>query len=69
MNRNLFQFGSGKFNCIGQNISILEMYKLVPSLLMAFDFELADPDRDWRFEHGSFVNVSGVDVRIRPKSS
>lgn len=67
MNRNLLQFGAGKYNCIGQNISILEMYKLVPSLLMAFDFELADPEREWRFEHGSFVNVSGVNVRIRPK--
>ena len=65
MNRYLFQFGTGKYNCIGRHISRLEMYKVVPSLLMAFEFELVEPDKEWRFETGSFVMVSGVDVRIR----
>ena len=65
MQRCLFQFGTGKFNCIGQHISRLEMYKAVASLMMAFEFDLVDPEKEWTFETGSFLMVSGVDVRIR----
>jgi hypothetical protein len=36
MGRMLVQFGAGEHICLGKNISILEMYKLVPSLLRSF---------------------------------
>ena len=36
MNRTLFQFGSGSHMCIGKNISMMEMYKVVPSLLRTY---------------------------------
>lgn len=35
-----FAFGMGSRTCIGKNISLLEMSKLVPQLLRRFDFEL-----------------------------
>jgi cytochrome P450 len=65
MNRHMFQFGSGKFNCIGQNVSRMEMYKATAALLWKFDFELADPEKEWTLMPGSFVNVTGVDVFVR----
>jgi cytochrome P450 len=37
MNANMVQFGMGSRTCIGKNISLLEVYKLVPSLLRRFD--------------------------------
>ncbi|KAI0469055.1 cytochrome P450 [Xylaria cf. heliscus] len=37
MNGHMFQFGMGARTCIGKNISLLEMYKLVPSLLRRFE--------------------------------
>lgn len=37
MEGNLFQFGMGSRTCIGKNISLLEIYKLVPSFLRRFD--------------------------------
>jgi cytochrome P450 len=37
MNGTMFQFGMGSRTCIGKNISLLEIYKLVPSLLRRFD--------------------------------
>ncbi|GAB7337947.1 hypothetical protein MBLNU457_4327t1 [Dothideomycetes sp. NU457] len=67
MSRSLFQFGAGRFGCIGKHISLLEMYKVVPSLLREFEFGLADPSRELRFESGSFANVSGVDVWVRER--
>lgn len=33
----LLTFGAGSHTCIGKNISYLEMYKLVPALLMRFE--------------------------------
>ncbi|KAI1444384.1 cytochrome P450 [Annulohypoxylon stygium] len=37
MNGMMFQFGMGARTCIGKNISLLEIYKVVPSLLRRFD--------------------------------
>lgn len=37
MNGHMFQFGMGPRTCIGKNISLLEMYKVVPSLLRRFE--------------------------------
>lgn len=37
-----FAFGMGSRTCIGKNISLLEMSKLVPQLLRRFDFVLDD---------------------------
>ena len=37
MDGTLFQFGAGSRTCIGKNISLLEIYKLVPSFLRRFD--------------------------------
>lgn len=69
MNRHLLQFGSGRFNCIGQHISRLEMWKLTAALMVHFDIELVDPNKEWTLLPGSFVNVTGVDVRIRRRGS
>ena len=37
MDGTLFQFGAGSRTCIGKNISLLEIYKLVPSFLRRFE--------------------------------
>lgn len=37
MGSTLFQFGMGTRSCIGKNISLLEVYKVVPSVLKTFE--------------------------------
>lgn len=37
MNATMFQFGAGPRTCIGKNISLMEVYKLVPSFLRRFE--------------------------------
>ncbi len=37
MNGTMLQFGMGSRTCIGKNISLLEIYKLVPSMLRRFE--------------------------------
>jgi cytochrome P450 len=40
MNNALFTFGIGSRSCIGRNISMLEIYKLVPTMLKKFNVSL-----------------------------
>ncbi|EOA88692.1 uncharacterized protein SETTUDRAFT_106678 [Exserohilum turcica Et28A] len=47
MERYMFQFGGGARTCIGKNISLGEMYKVIPQLLRAFDMRLEEPDSEW----------------------
>ena len=37
MNTTMFQFGAGSRTCIGKNLSLMEIYKLVPSFLRRFE--------------------------------
>jgi cytochrome P450 len=37
MSSSLFTFGAGARTCIGKNISLLEIYKLVPAILRSFE--------------------------------
>ncbi|KAK0108513.1 hypothetical protein ONS95_003316 [Cadophora gregata] len=41
MNNALFSFGMGARTCIGKNISLLEMYKLVPTMLRQFEVNIS----------------------------
>jgi len=38
------QFGAGHRSCIGKNISYLEVYKLVPTMLQLYDVSLPSPN-------------------------
>ncbi|PLN86963.1 putative benzoate 4-monooxygenase cytochrome P450 [Aspergillus taichungensis] len=55
MESSLLTFGHGHRTCIGKNISHLEVYKLVPTLLQAYDIRLQDPSKEWRVENRWFV--------------
>ncbi|KAF3171428.1 hypothetical protein TWF225_010599 [Orbilia oligospora] len=67
MNRGLFSFGGGTRQCIGRNISLLEMYKLIPTLLLNFDFELADPAEDWSLFNSVFVHQSNLNMVVQQR--
>ncbi|KIV87915.1 hypothetical protein PV11_03431 [Exophiala sideris] len=41
MESSIFSFGAGARTCIGKNISLLEIYKLVPAVLMRFEVSLS----------------------------
>ncbi|KAI0120483.1 cytochrome P450 [Hypoxylon sp. NC0597] len=55
MNGMMFQFGMGPRTCIGKNISLLEIYKVVPSLLRRFDIRFKDPRQEWKLVNAWFV--------------
>ncbi|KAJ8112601.1 hypothetical protein OPT61_g5064 [Boeremia exigua] len=67
MDRNFFAFGSGSRTCIGRNLSWIEMTKLIPSLLMQFDIQLADPSREPEQHCWWFVKQKGLAMSLTPR--
>lgn len=48
MKRASFAFGHGSRTCIGENVSFLEIYKLIPTLLLKFVLDLVgDVEKEW----------------------
>ncbi|KAI0602099.1 cytochrome P450 [Biscogniauxia sp. FL1348] len=62
MNGYMFQFGMGSRTCIGKNISLLEIYKVVPSLLRRFEIRFKDPSQEWKLVNAWFVKQQNFDV-------
>jgi len=65
MNGAMLQFGMGSRTCIGKNISLLEIYKLVPSLLRRFEITFDDPNSEWEIVNAWFVKQKNFITRFR----
>ena len=64
MNGTMLQFGMGSRTCIGKNISLLEIYKVVPSLLRRFEISFHDPTQDWEVVNAWFVKQNNFQTRF-----
>ncbi|KAF9880386.1 cytochrome p450 oxidoreductase [Colletotrichum karsti] len=69
MERYMFQFGGGSHVCIGRNLALLEINKVVPRLFRDFKFELAYPGRPLRANATFFVVQEGLEVLIERRES
>ena len=63
------QFGMGSRTCIGKNISLLEMAKLIPQLVRNFDIELVNPDKEWKTTNKWFVKQGDFFCKVRLRSA
>jgi len=66
MKATMLQFSAGARTCIGKNISLLEIYKLVPTLLRNFDIKL-ERDEEWTTQNTWFVRPVEFNVRFTPR--
>lgn len=64
MEHSLLAFGAGKRSCLGKNIAMLELHKLVPALFLKFSIELADPGKEWEVSNAWVLNQTGLNVRL-----
>lgn len=68
MDKFMFQFGGGSHLCIGRNLALLEINKVLPRLLRDFRFRLVHPHRELRAKATFFVVQDGLDVYIERKT-
>lgn len=66
MDRYFLAFGLGSRTCLGKNLSMLEMSKLIPQLLRTFDFVLDEELRhnDWDTKNRWFVRPLNFYVKV-----
>jgi cytochrome P450 len=66
MERYFLAFGLGSRTCLGKNLSMLEMSKLIPELLRRFDFVLDEElrDKDWDTKSRWFVKPQNFCVKV-----
>lgn len=57
-------FGAGNRVCIGRWLALMEVYKIVPTLLSKYRFELVEPGREWEVKSKWFMVQDKLDVRI-----
>ncbi|KAI1848733.1 hypothetical protein JX265_005641 [Neoarthrinium moseri] len=69
MERYMFQFGGGSHVCIGRNLALLEINKVIPRLLRDFHFELVYPNRELKAHASFFVVQQGLEVYIERKEA
>jgi cytochrome P450 len=69
MDKHLLNFGAGTRTCIGKNISIAELHKLVPHLLRHFKVEMWEKDKTWKTRNLWFNKQTGLEVRVTARQS
>ncbi|EXJ72498.1 uncharacterized protein A1O5_05003 [Cladophialophora psammophila CBS 110553] len=67
-NRSLFAFSAGAHTCSGKNFSLMEMTKLVPSLLLRYEIELVNPRSAMSFKCRWFTPQTGLLVRLKERN-
>jgi cytochrome P450 len=68
MDQHILTFGAGKRTCLGKNIAMLEIHKLVPAMLIRYDFSLAEPEEEWRIRNSWIVRQEGVNVVLSSRN-
>ena len=48
MDQHILTFETVKWTCLGKNLAILEVHKLVPALVVHYEIQLAKPENEWR---------------------
>ncbi|KAH9207923.1 cytochrome P450 [Leptodontidium sp. 2 PMI_412] len=69
MERYILTWGAGPRTCLGKNVALMEMTKLVPHLVRKFDISLVEPDKPLENVFYGFVKKKQFMVRIKKRES
>ncbi|KAH7042229.1 cytochrome P450 [Macrophomina phaseolina] len=68
MHRFFFAFGGGSRTCIGRNIAMLEINKVLPTLFLHFDFQFVDSNKHPEEKYANLVSFKPFYVVARKRS-
>jgi cytochrome P450 len=56
------QFGAGARNCIGKNLAMMQLTKIIVELYRNFQITLVNPDKTWKVSGGWLTRQTDMDV-------
>ena len=66
MDHDILTFSAGKRTCLGKNIAMMEMYKIVPALVAKFpNMQLVDENK-WSVKNSWVLAQTGLEVKLDP---
>lgn len=68
MDKSFFAFGAGSRVCIGRNISMIEMRKIIPQLVREFDVSLEREEEEWEVRNVWFTQQKLPKCRLRRRT-
>ncbi|TPX14547.1 uncharacterized protein E0L32_005239 [Thyridium curvatum] len=57
-------FGGGSRICLGRNLSQMEVYKVVATVVTRYDFEMVNPERTWKTVSRWFYRVENGNIMV-----
>lgn len=64
MNAADLTFGGGSRICIGKHLGLLEVYKVLSTIVSRYDIKLACPEEDWSTHNSFFFRQTGIKVTL-----
>ena len=64
MNDADLSFGGGRRICIGKNMGLIQVFKVVATLVTLYDMELVDPEKEWKVTNSWFPRQEGLEVKL-----
>jgi hypothetical protein len=64
MNAAELAFGGGSRICMGRNLALVEVYKIVATLVNRYEIELAHPEKEWHVICRWFMRQKGLETKI-----
>ncbi|KAI1097219.1 cytochrome P450 [Jackrogersella minutella] len=68
MRVNMFTFGAGARNCIGKNLAMMQLTKIIVELYRNFDIKLANPDKEWTVSGGWLTRQTDMETVLTKRS-
>ncbi|KAK5659587.1 hypothetical protein OQA88_789 [Cercophora sp. LCS_1] len=66
MNNADLSFGGGSRICIGKNLALMQAYKVIATIAILYDVELAHPEKEWKVINSWFPRQEGFEAIIKP---
>ncbi|KAI1751875.1 cytochrome P450 [Xylaria castorea] len=68
MRTNMFTFGAGARNCIGKNLAMMQLTKIIVELYRNFEITLAQPDKEWKISGGWLTRQTEMDMILTKRT-
>ncbi|KAI0010206.1 cytochrome P450 [Xylariaceae sp. FL0662B] len=68
MRTNMFTFGAGARNCIGKNLAMMQLTKIIVELYRNFNIKLTNPDKDWNVSGGWLTRQTEMGMTLTKRT-